>query len=99
MREVSILLLMSLLCSGCGVTRLSGVKSGGRFRIGEEERYEVRCMEGGVEEVYEWVRVGRDSLAYDGEKRVWDFVGKRKRDDRVLRVINNSCSMVMEVLI
>lgn len=102
MRKINLVLVLSVLLSGCGA-RLSGVKRGssklGRLSVGEEERYEVRCMEGVEEEVYIWVKVGVSSLAYDSEKRVWDFVGKRKRDDKVLRVINSSCRMVMEVLI
>ena len=102
MRLFSLVLALSLLSSGCGV-RASGIKKGdkslGRFSVGEEERYEVRCMEGSSEEVYVWVKVGKDSSAYDMEKRVWDFIGKRKKDDKLLRVISNNCRMVMEVLI
>lgn len=45
--------------------------------------------------MYEWVRVGVGSLAYDVEKRVWDFVGKRKRDGKLLRVVSSSCRMEM----
>ena len=97
MRLFSLVVAFSLLAAGCGV-RANGIKRG-RFSVGEEERYEVSCIEGSGEEVYVWVRVGSDSSAYDSEKRVWDFIGKRKSDDKVLRVINNSCRMVMEVLI
>ena len=102
MRLFSLVLALSLLTSGCGI-RANGIKRGdkslGRFNVGEEERYEVRCMEGSSEEVYVWVKVGKDSSAYDMEKRVWDFIGKRKKDDKLLRVISNNCRMVMEVLI
>ena len=102
MKLLRVLAVVSLLVSGCGA-RINGVKKGdkslGRFNVGEEERYEVKCMEGSSEEVYVWIRVSRDSLAYDNEKRVWDFIGQRKKDGKVLRVISNSCRMVMEVLI
>ena len=102
MRLFSLVLALSLLTSGCGI-RSNGIKRGdkslGRFNIGEEERYEVRCMEGSSEDVYVWVKVGKNSSAYDMEKRVWDFVGKRKKDNKLLRVISNNCRMVMEVLI
>ena len=102
MKLFSLVLALSLLTSGCGI-RSNGIKRGdkslGRFNIGEEERYEVRCMEGSSEDVYVWVKVGKDSSAYDMEKRVWDFVGKRKKDNKLLRVISNNCRMVMEVLI
>ena len=101
MRLFSLVLAFSLLATGCGVR--AGIKRGskslGRFSVGEEERHEVSCVEGSGEEVYVWVRVGGDSSAYDSEKRVWDFIGKRKSDDKVLRVINNSCRMVIELLI
>ena len=70
-----------------------------RLGVGREERYEVSCVEGEEEEVYVWVKVGKSSSAFDSEKRVWDFVGLRKRDGKILRVINSSCRMVMEVLI
>ena len=99
MRRGSILVLFSgLLWSGCGGKRMSssGVK---RYEIGSEKSYEVSCMEGGEEVVYEWVRVREGSLAYDVEKRVWDFVGKRKRDGRLLRVVSSSCRMEMGDLI
>ena len=98
MRRYILVLVLSLLWSGCGGTRMSssGVK---RYETGSEKRYEVSCMEGGEEVEYEWVRVREGSLAYDVEKRVWDFVGKRKRDGRVLRVISSSCRMEMGDLI
>jgi len=99
MRRGSILVLfLVLLWSGCGAM-LGSSSSMKRYEIGGEKSYEVSCMEGGEEVVYEWVRVGVGSLAYDVEKRVWDFVGKRKRDGRVLRVISSSCRMEMEDLI
>jgi len=99
------LLLVSILFVGCGplakVVSLkdSNDKKLGRLGVGREERYDVICVEGEEEEVYVWVKVGKSSSAFDSEKRVWDFVGLRKRDGKVLRVINSRCRMVMEVLI
>jgi len=99
MRRGSILVLFSgLLWSGCGAM-LGSSSSMKRYEIGGEKSYEVSCMEGGEEVVYEWVRVGVGSLAYDVEKRVWDFVGKRKRDGKLLRVVSSSCRMEMGDLI
>lgn len=97
-RRYILVLVLSLLWSGCGAMLGSsnGVK---RYEIGSEKSYEVSCMEGGEEVVYEWVRVREGSLAYDVEKRVWDFVGKRKRDGKLLRVISSSCRMEMGDLI
>lgn len=98
MRKFILVFFLVLLWSGCGgmLGTLNGVK---RYEIGSEKRYEVSCMEGGEEVVYEWVRVGVGSLAYDVEKRVWDFVGKRKRDGKLLRVVSSSCRMEMGDLI
>lgn len=102
LRRVLLVLLLFVGCTPRAKVVSLGVyndKKLDRLGVGREERYEVSCVEGEGEEVYVWVKVGKSSSAFDSEKRVWDFVGLRKRDGKVLRVINSSCRMVMEVLI
>jgi hypothetical protein len=88
MRLISVLVFLSLF-TGC-VARPKAIK---RFAIGSEERYEIKCMEGGVEEAYEWIKIGVDDSAFNNEKRIWDFTGTRKSDGKVLRVVNTNCRM------
>ena len=94
MRLISMLVFISL-ATGC-VARPQGIK---RFAIGSEERYEIKCMEVGMEETYVWIKISSDDSAFNSEKRIWEFTGTRKKDGKVLRVINSSCRMVMEALI
>lgn len=89
MRVFSLAIVLSLLVSCCGA-RPKGLK---RFEIGNEKRYDIKCMEGGIEEVYEWVKIGVNDSAFSSEKRIWDFTGTRKSDGKVLRVVNANCRM------
>ena len=99
------LLAVLILATSCGVIPKPRVIGGhnnkhlGRFSVGSEKRYEVKCMEPSGEESYIWIKVSLESSAFSREKGLWDFIGKRKRDGKVLRVISNNCSMVTEDLI
>ena len=88
MRRVLYVLLAACFV-GC-VRRPKGVS---RFEIGSEKRFEIKCVESGRDEIYEWIKVGKNSSAFDSEKRIWDFVGKRKSDGKILRVVNTNCRM------
>lgn len=78
-----------ILITGCG----GQPKSINRFAIGSEKRFEIKCMEGGMEETYEWIKIGVNDSAFNSEKRIWDFTGTRKSDGKVLRVVNTNCRM------
>ena len=89
MRLISLLVLLSIV-TGCGAGAKAGLK---RFDVGSEKRYEIKCMEGGMEETYEWIKIGEDDSAFNSEKRIWEFTGTRKSDGKVTRVTNSNCRM------
>lgn len=89
MRLISLLVFLSLV-TGCGARNKAMMS---RYAIGSEKRFEIKCMEGGVEKTYEWIKIGVDDSAFNNEKRIWDFTGTRKSDGKVLRVVNTNCRM------
>lgn len=87
------LLLISLLCFGCGPS-VSALKRGGLNKgLGEVREYEVVCVRvGGVKK---YSLVGRD-LPFDVEKGLWKFVGLNE-EGVVVEVVSSMCWMEREI--